>query len=156
MMLLWLTLDYHYDYFISACQFFQNATCAGGMATTDNDKGEDLIQATLAKKGYTEVSKLGEGGMGVVYKCRHADGGLRVLKFSRGDFESSEEAQALLEEGNQMRQLRHPNLVQIWQLIMTPTLVMLELEFLAGGDLHCRIHDPQGRPISSEILMIRA
>ena len=75
------TLDYHYP--------LAERNLRGRHG--NEDEGEDLIQATLARKVYTEVSKLGEGGMGVDYKCRHADGGLRVLKFSRGDFDASED-----------------------------------------------------------------
>jgi WD40 repeat protein/tRNA A-37 threonylcarbamoyl transferase component Bud32 len=100
--------------------------------------------------GYEILEELGRGGMGVVYKARH-------LKLQRlvalkmllgGSFVTSEERARFRIEAEAVARLRHPNIVQIYEIgehevdagLPRPYFT---LEFAAGGNLSSRM---AGRP----------
>jgi WD40 repeat protein/tRNA A-37 threonylcarbamoyl transferase component Bud32 len=100
--------------------------------------------------GYEILEELGRGGMGVVYKARH-------LKLQRvvalkmllgGSFVTSEERARFRIEAEAVARLRHPNIVQIYEVgehevdtgLPRPYFT---LEFAAGGNLSTRL---AGRP----------
>jgi WD40 repeat protein/tRNA A-37 threonylcarbamoyl transferase component Bud32 len=100
--------------------------------------------------GYEILEELGRGGMGVVYKARH-------LKLPRvvalkmllgGSFVTSEERARFRIEAEAVARLRHPNIVQIYEVgehevdagLPRPYFT---LEFAAGGNLASRL---AGRP----------
>jgi WD40 repeat protein/tRNA A-37 threonylcarbamoyl transferase component Bud32 len=100
--------------------------------------------------GYEILEELGRGGMGVVYKARH-------LKLQRivalkmllgGSFVTSEERARFRIEAEAVARLRHPNIVQIYEVgehevdtgLPRPYFT---LEFAAGGNLASRL---AGRP----------
>lgn len=47
-----------------------------------NALGEIDFLRIMRSSRFTDVKRLGEGGFGVVYKGKHADGQLRVVKFT--------------------------------------------------------------------------
>jgi eukaryotic-like serine/threonine-protein kinase len=96
--------------------------------------------------GYEIREELGRGGMGVVYKARH-------LKLQRvvalkmllgGSFVTSEERARFRIEAEAVARLRHPNIVQIYEIgehevdagLPRPYFT---LEFAAGGNLASRM-----------------
>jgi len=96
--------------------------------------------------GYEILEELGRGGMGVVYKARH-------LKLQRlvalkmllgGSFVTSEERTRFRMEAEAVARLRHPNIVQIYEIgeheidagLPRPYFT---LEFAAGGNLASRM-----------------
>ncbi|HZV07950.1 MAG TPA: protein kinase [Gemmataceae bacterium] len=100
--------------------------------------------------GYEILEELGRGGMGVVYKARH-------LKLQRivalkmllgGSFVTSEERARFRIEAEAVARLRHPNIVQIYEVgeydvdagLPRPYFT---LEYAAGGNLASRL---AGRP----------
>jgi eukaryotic-like serine/threonine-protein kinase len=100
--------------------------------------------------GYEILEELGRGGMGVVYKARH-------LKLQRlvalkmllgGSFVTSEERARFRIEAEAVARLRHPNIVQIYEVgehevdagLPRPYFT---LQFAAGGNLAGRL---AGRP----------
>ncbi|HWG42526.1 MAG TPA: protein kinase [Gemmataceae bacterium] len=101
---------------------------------------------------YEILGELGRGGMGVVYKARH-------LKLQRvvalkmllgGSFVTSEERARFRTEAEAVARLRHPNIVQIYEVgehdvgagLPRPYFT---LEFIGGGNLAGRL---AGRPQS--------
>lgn len=91
---------------------------------------------------YEVLEEIGRGGMGAVYKARHArlrrTVALKVL--SRGEFAGAEDRQRFLAEAEAIARLRHPNIVQIhevgeWQSAGGATLPFLALEYVEGGNL---------------------
>ncbi len=95
---------------------------------------------------YEITAKLGEGGMGVVYRARDLQLGREVaLKFLPAEFSQDPQRAAWLErEARLLASLNHPNIAQIYgfyssgesralvmELVEGPTLA----EFLAGGRL---------------------
>ena len=86
---------------------------------------------------YTLLEKIGEGGMGKVYRARHAllarDTAVKLLK---PDAMSDEAVQRFEQEVQITARLRHPNTVQIYDFGRTPEGVFYyAMEYLDGYDL---------------------
>jgi serine/threonine protein kinase len=71
--------------------------------------------------GYEILDKLGRGSVGVVYRARHRELNRRVaLKIIQaGSHLSPESRQRFRVEGQAMARLRHPNIVQIYDVTST-------------------------------------
>jgi serine/threonine protein kinase len=87
--------------------------------------------------GYEILSELGHGGMGVVYKARHLPlnrpVALKLLRFAPG---SAPQAEArFLREAQVVARLRHPSIVQIYEIAEHHGFPYLALEYVAGGSL---------------------
>jgi hypothetical protein len=86
---------------------------------------------------YTLLEKIGEGGMGKVYRARHAllarDTAVKLLK---RDAMSDEAIQRFEQEVQMTARLRHPNTVQIYDFGRTPEgIFYYAMEYLDGYDL---------------------
>jgi serine/threonine protein kinase len=102
---------------------------------------------------YTLEEKIGEGGMGVVYRARHAllrrDTAVKLLLPDRADPES---IQRFEREVCLTCQLAHPNTIQVYDYGHTPEGVFYyAMEFLRGLNLHELVvrfgPQPEGRVI---------
>ena len=87
--------------------------------------------------GYEVLDVIGTGGMGVVYRARH-------LKLNRlvaikmvllGAYASREELDCLLREAQNVAALRHPNIVQVYDVAEHDGFPFYAMELLEGGDL---------------------
>lgn len=109
--------------------------------------------------GYELLKKLGEGGMGVVYLARQTGLNRRVaLKMIRGgDHARPEHFARFRIEAEAVAHLRHPNILQIYEIGAVDDLPFVSLELLEGGDLAGRLDGtPQpGRP-TAELLITLA
>jgi tetratricopeptide (TPR) repeat protein/tRNA A-37 threonylcarbamoyl transferase component Bud32 len=86
---------------------------------------------------YTILDEVGRGGMEVVYKARQ-DRPVRIvaLKMLLGGSHSSAERRARFRaEADAIAQLRHPNIVQVFEAGEHDDLPFLTLEFCDGGSL---------------------
>ncbi|KAM4030297.1 myosin light chain kinase 2, skeletal/cardiac muscle isoform 3-T4 [Anomaloglossus baeobatrachus] len=83
---------------------------------------------------------LGGGKFGEVHMCTEKSSGLqlvsKVLKV-----QSEKDQEMALNEVNVMNQLDHPNLIQMFDAVETPTEIFLFLEYVGGGELFERIID---------------
>jgi tetratricopeptide (TPR) repeat protein/tRNA A-37 threonylcarbamoyl transferase component Bud32 len=91
--------------------------------------------------GYEILGELGRGGMGVVYAARHtALKRLTAVKMIlSGDYASRVELARFRNEAEAIARLRHPNIVQIYEVGQAGGRPFLALEFIDGGRLDHRI-----------------
>lgn len=92
---------------------------------------------------YELLSKLGEGGMGVVHLARHEETGERVaLKVLRTHVVGDEETRARLErEVRSLRQVRSPWIAEIVDADPYADLPYVATRYVPGPTLHDRIKD---------------
>ncbi len=90
-----------------------------------------------AVEGYEILAELGHGGMGVVFKARQRRlGRVVALKMIRaGEWSSAEERQRFDREARAVGRLRHPNIVQIYEVDDVAGQPFLVLEFVEGRNL---------------------
>jgi len=106
-------------------------------------------------EGYDILGRLGQGGMGVVYRARqHGLERLVALKMIRGGPHAAPEHLARFRiEARAVARLRHPNVVQIFDVGQAEGLPYVALELLEGGSLEARIDGtPQPERASAELL----
>jgi len=116
--------------------------CATGMFLLSSvalQRRLDVAETKLKQLGqYTLEEKIGEGGMGVVYRARHAllrrDTAVKLMASSVADAT----AVARFEREVQLTcQLTHPNTIQVYDYGKTPDgIFYYAMEFLQGLNLH--------------------
>ena len=87
------------------------------------------------------LAELGRGGMGVVYKARHRPlNRIVALKMiSDGKHASPAAHERFVIEAEAVARLRHPNIVQIYELGEVEGRPFVTLELLEGGSLADRL-----------------
>ncbi len=95
--------------------------------------------------GYEILSELGRGGMGVVYKARHVglDRLVALKMVLAGDHAGPKELARFRQEAEAVARLRHPNIIQIYDIGAAEGRPYLALEFVEGQSL---AHLLQGTP----------
>jgi serine/threonine protein kinase/tetratricopeptide (TPR) repeat protein len=102
----------------------------------------DLLRAVWPKvPGYQIMRRLGEGGMGVVYEARQVGLKRRVaLKMIRGGPHARLDLVARFRiEAEAVARLRHPNIIQIFDIGEVEGVPFVSLELLEGGRLGDRL-----------------
>jgi tetratricopeptide (TPR) repeat protein len=98
--------------------------------------------------GYEILSRLAEGGMGVVYKARQI--GLNrivALKMIRsGTYAGSDEVARFQREATAVAQLQHPHIVQIFDIGQHGQQPYFSMEFVEGGSLAERLDGQPWKP----------
>jgi tetratricopeptide (TPR) repeat protein len=105
--------------------------------------------------GFEVIEKLGEGGMGIVYKARQLGlDRLVALKVIRGGAHARPAHLARLGiEAEAVARLRHPNVVQIYDIGEAEGLPYMVFELLDGGSLETRVaRAPQPGGFAAELL----
>jgi tetratricopeptide (TPR) repeat protein/tRNA A-37 threonylcarbamoyl transferase component Bud32 len=109
--------------------------------------------------GYEILAELGRGGMGVVYKARHLTlKRLAALKMIlSGDFAGQAQRARFRSEAEAIARLRHPNIVQIYEVGEERGCPFFALEFVEGGSLARRIRGtPQPPRQAAELVAVLA
>ncbi len=90
-----------------------------------------------AVPGYDVLEVLGRGGMGVVYKARHQrlNRVVAIKMLVSGEYASTREVQRLLLESEVLASLRHPNIVQVFDVGDLEGCPYFTMEFMEGGTL---------------------
>jgi len=120
----------------------------------DNPPTQDRSESTSPTyrptiPGYELLEKLGEGGMGVVYLARQTGlNRLVAVKMIRGGQQALPEHFARFRiEAEAVAQLRHPNIIQIYEIGSVEDLPFVSLELLQRGSLASRL---DGRVYASQ------
>jgi serine/threonine protein kinase len=102
--------------------------------------------------GYEILGRLGQGGMGTVYKARDVQlNRLLALKvLPAGAHAGDAERARFRTEAEAVARLQHPNIVQIYGLFEHQGFMCLALEFVGGGDLAQKMREGpmHGQPLS--------
>jgi predicted Ser/Thr protein kinase len=103
------------------------------------ERGSDIIGSTLG--GCTIISKLGEGGMGAVFKA-HDPGldrmvAIKVLPPALARDEAHRER--FLREARALARVKHHNLVQVYSVAVENGLHFISMEYIEGESLQQRI-----------------
>src|SRR5580658_8590287 len=111
---------------------------------------ELMIGATVTH--YRIVSKLGEGGMGVVYEAEDLTLGRRVaLKFCSSDLDDAKLRANLLKEARAASSLSHPNIAHIYEFVENPGGdPFISMVLVSGASLR---HVLSGRRLSVEEIL---
>jgi tetratricopeptide (TPR) repeat protein/predicted Ser/Thr protein kinase len=117
--------------------------CAGG-STLDHGRGPPHAASQGAAPqvpGYEVLGELGRGGMGVVYQARQAHPArLVALKvILAGAYADAERRARFLAEADAIARLRHPHIVQVYEVGQHGGVPFLALEFVGGGTLAQRL-----------------
>ncbi len=98
--------------------------------------------------GYEVLEELGRGGMGVVYRARHlALNRVVALKFIlAGGKAPPRHQERFRTEAELVARLRHPNIVQIYDIGEVNGQIFLALEYADGGSLRERLAGPPMEP----------
>jgi serine/threonine-protein kinase len=102
----------------------------------------------LADGRYWVVGKLGEGGMGLVYRARdhHVETDVVVKAPRPAMLHSSDCVQRFLREIRSLVRLAHPGIVSVLDLGEEDGVPFAVLQYLAGGSLFDRLRDADGSP----------
>lgn len=120
----------------------QHATCPSDGAVLI--VSHELEAGALVRGKYRIVSKLGQGGMGVVYLAEHLLlGGNVALKFLAGDLSKDPRfIKRFRMEARAAHQLRHPNIVEVTDLDQSEDgSLFIAMEYVAGKSLRGAIDD---------------
>ncbi len=119
----------------------RTASITAGAQEVPPAGGESGRECWPSVAGYEVLEKLGEGGMGVVYKARHRGlNRLVALKMIRGGGHArAEEFARFRIEAEAVARLDHPNIIQIYDIGEADGLPFVALELLEGGSLDDRL-----------------
>src|SRR5262245_13363816 len=108
-----------------------------GGASGALDGGRNLVPGFPEVEGSAILEELGHGGMGVVYKARQRRlRRLVALKMIRaGSLARPEDRARFRIEAEAVAKLRHPNIIQIYDIGEVGCLPFVALELLEGGGL---------------------
>jgi WD40 repeat protein len=109
--------------------------------------------------GYEILGELGRGGMGVVYKALHVKlHRLVALKMIlAGSHAHADDLARFSTEAEAVARLRHPNIVQIYDIGEQAGLPYFSLEFVEGGSLEARLDGtPWQAPRAAQLVELLA
>jgi eukaryotic-like serine/threonine-protein kinase len=132
-----------------------DATVDPSPAGTEPDAGLELPNPRSTIPAYEILELIGEGGMGVVYKARQRGlNRLVALKMIRGGTQPRPDYLARIRiEAEAVARLRHPNIVQIYEIGEVDGLPFLSLELLEGGTLEDRLaSNPQPGRTAADLM----
>lgn len=99
------------------------------------------VAGMLKKKGYEELSKIGEGAFGKAVLVRSKEGGQMVCKMVDISKASAKEQREALAEGQLLGSLKHPYIVRYRDSFTESGWFCLLMDYCEGGDLSKQIDD---------------
>ncbi|MCI0702836.1 MAG: serine/threonine-protein kinase, partial [Planctomycetia bacterium] len=131
-------------------------TQAGEPITASQPRAEAGTETPPAPPGYVIVRKLGSGGMGLVYEGRQIQlnrpVALKVLHSGRTD---AKDIVRFLAEAEAIAAVKHPHVVQVYDIGQDSDRPFMALELLTGGTLADRLKDGPLDPRDSASLVAK-
>jgi len=117
-----------------------------GAEPTDGAAGVD--ESSPSFPGHETLGKIGQGGMGIVYKARDKDLGriVAIKTIAEGQHASAEQRERFRGEAQAVARLRHPNIIAIHAIGVHENRPYLSLEFAEGGSLAQRLAEKPMAP----------
>src|SRR5258707_15745542 len=111
----------------------------GGREMSTRWKGTELIGSTISH--YKILEKLGEGGMGVVYKAQDTKLDRPVaIKFLPPHLSASEENKGrFIQEARATAALNHPNILNVYDIDEQENRMFFVMEYIEGKTLKSQI-----------------
>lgn len=110
----------------------KNVTNVTGGATTDNMSNGNGPHVSYALSDYVKIEKIGEGTYGVVYKGKNKiTNQLVALKKIRLENDEEGVPSTAIREISLLRELKHPNIVKLMDVLMQENKLYLVFEFLS-------------------------
>jgi serine/threonine protein kinase len=127
-----------------------------GMATLlDLDAAAPPPEPPPAVPGFEILSRLGDGGMGVVYRARdlNLDVAVAIKVPRRAALLRAGQRERFRREARVLAQLRHPNIVSIHAADLHNGRPYFVMDYVAGGSLAARMADFAGDPAGAAALL---
>ena len=101
---------------------------------------------------HTIVEKLGEGGMGVVYKARdtHLDRFVAIKVLPAEKVADPDRKRRFAQEAKAASALNHPNIIHVYDIDQAEGTDFISMEYVDGRTLDQLIH-PKGMPLSETV-----
>jgi serine/threonine protein kinase len=131
------------------------ASLVDAVATVDPVGKQTTASIADVVPGYEILDKLGEGGMGVVYKARHFKlGRIVALKMIlSGTHAGAAELLRFRTEGEAIARLQHPNIIQVHEVGEYEGKPFFSLEFCDGGSLERKLRGTPLPPVEAARLL---
>ncbi|MFO1066602.1 MAG: serine/threonine-protein kinase [Pirellulales bacterium] len=115
------------------------------------------LQFPVAFGQYQLISEIDRGGMGIVFKARHATlqrtVALKVMK--GGDTASQEELRRFRVEAEASAAINHPNIVSVFEVGDTHGLLYFTMAFIDGEDLASAVKKRRFHPREAARIMLK-
>lgn len=127
------------------------------VANVLSHKGEDEATAPERIRDYQIVEKLGEGGMGVVFKALHTrmDRTVAIKILSQRHLSRPDRVKRFEREVKAIARLEHPNIVRATDAGEEDGLPFLVMEFVDGADLSSIVRQDGPLPVAEACEVIR-
>jgi len=133
-----------------AREFFRAPAMEAGAKALANEAHIDLTGRTLLH--YSLEGKIGEGGMGVVYKAHdlHLGRAVAIKTLPAHALADAERKQRFVREAKAASALNHPNVIQIYDISSDAGVDFIAMEYVAGKTLD-RCIGRKGLPVGDAL-----
>jgi len=113
--------------------------------TEESSTDWSSVERELKKLQYTIIKMVGEGGMGRAYAVRDKSRADKVVKITRMLDDC-----AWRNEFDYLEQVRHPNIASVYRCFKVCNMLVMEMHYYTGKDLHERLSKQPKEQITND------